>query len=75
MGYGEPQVGDVCLGYLGLRLGYPGPQGVWQYVGGRVFGLGYKGGDHLCIGGDDSGLGRVSVGPFVKSVQKSGDCL
>ena len=22
MGYGEPQVGDVCLGYLGLRLGY-----------------------------------------------------
>ena len=23
MGYGEPQVGDVCLGYLGLRLGYP----------------------------------------------------
>ena len=23
MGYGEPHVGDVCLGYLGLRLGYP----------------------------------------------------
>ena len=22
VGYGEPQVGDVCLGYLGLRLGY-----------------------------------------------------
>ena len=21
MGYGEPQVGDICLGYLGLRLG------------------------------------------------------
>ena len=23
MGYREPQVGDVCLGYLSLRLGYP----------------------------------------------------
>ena len=23
MGYGEPQVGDVCLVYLGLRYGYP----------------------------------------------------
>ena len=23
MGYGEPQVGDICLGYLGLRLGCP----------------------------------------------------
>ena len=22
MGYGEPQLGDICLGYLGLRLGY-----------------------------------------------------
>ena len=21
MGYGEPQEGDICLGYLGLRLG------------------------------------------------------
>ena len=48
----------------------PGPQGVWQYVGGRVFG-----GGHLHIGGDDSGLGRVSVGPFVKTVQKSAGCL
>ena len=23
MGYGKSQVGDSCLGYLGLRLGYP----------------------------------------------------
>ena len=23
MGYGKPQVGDICLGSLGLRLGYP----------------------------------------------------
>ena len=22
IGYGEPQVDDVCLGYLGFRLGY-----------------------------------------------------
>ena len=30
MGYGDPQVGDICLYYLGLRLGYlitPGSQG------------------------------------------------
>ena len=53
----------------------PGPQGVWQYVGGRVFGLGYKGGGHLRIGGEDLGLGQVSVGFFVKPVQKSGGCL
>ena len=34
MGYGEPQVGDVCLGYLGLRLGYPitpGSQGPKEF--------------------------------------------
>ena len=53
----------------------PGPQGVWKYVGDRVFGLGYKGGGHLYIGRDDLGLGRVSVDPFVKAVQKSGGCL
>ena len=32
--YGEPQVGDVCLGYLGLRLGYlitPGSQGPKEF--------------------------------------------
>ena len=23
VGYGEPQVGDVCLGYLGLGPGHP----------------------------------------------------
>ena len=23
MGYGKLQVGDICLGYLGLRLRYP----------------------------------------------------
>ena len=23
MGYGKSQVGDFCLDYLGLRLGYP----------------------------------------------------
>ena len=53
----------------------PGLQGVWQYVGDRVFRLRYKGGGHLHIGGDDSEVGRVSVGPFVKPVQNSGDCL
>ena len=34
MGYGEPQVGDVCLGYLGLRYGYPitpGSQGPKEF--------------------------------------------
>ena len=34
MGNGEPQVGDVCLGYLGLRLGYPitpGSQGPREF--------------------------------------------
>ena len=34
MGYGEPQVGDVCLGYLGLRLGHqitPGSQGPKEF--------------------------------------------
>ena len=41
----------------------------------EFLGLGYKGGGHLHIGGDDLGLGRVSVGPFVKPVQKSEDCL
>ena len=78
VGYGEPQVGDICLYYLGLGSGHlitSRSQGVWQYVGDRVLGLGYKGGGHLHIGGDDSGLGQVSVGPFVKPVQKSGDCL
>ena len=32
----------------------------------------------IYIGGDDLGLGQVSVGPFVKKKkmdQKSGDCL
>ena len=80
VGYGEPQVGDVCLYYLGLGSGHdnpriPGPQEVWHYVGSRVFRLDYKGGGHLRIGGDDLGLGRVSVGPFVKPVQKSRGCL
>ena len=34
MGYGEPQVGDVCLAYMGLRLGYPktpGSQGPKEF--------------------------------------------
>ena len=34
MRYGEPQVGDVCLDYLGLRLGYPitpGSQGSKEF--------------------------------------------
>ena len=34
MGYGEPHVGDVCLGYLGLRYGYPitpGSQGPKEF--------------------------------------------
>ena len=34
MGYGEPHVGDVCLGYLGLRFGYlitPGSQGPREF--------------------------------------------
>ena len=34
MGYGEPQLGDICLGYLGLRLGYlitPGSQGPKEF--------------------------------------------
>ena len=34
MGYGEPQVSDICLGYLGLRLGYlitPGSQGPKEF--------------------------------------------
>ena len=34
MGYGGPQVGDVCLGCLGLRLGYPitpGSQGPKEF--------------------------------------------
>ena len=81
VGYGEHHVGDVCLYYLGLGLGHlitpgsQGPQGVWKYVGDRVFGLGYKGGGHQPIGGDDLGLGGVSVGHFVKPVQKSGGCL
>ena len=69
---------SVLLGpWIGTRdnCRIPGPWGVWQYVGGRVLGLGYKGGGHLHIGGDDSGLGRVSVGPFVKPVQKSEGCL
>ena len=62
MGYGEPQLGDICLGYLGLRLGYlitPGSQGPKEFGSmlEAVFGLGYKGGGHLRIGGDDSGLG------------------
>ena len=36
LGYGEPHVGDVCLGYLGLRLGYPitpGSQGPKEFGG------------------------------------------
>ena len=35
MGYGEPHVGDVCLGNLGLRYGYlitPGSQGPKEFV-------------------------------------------
>ena len=62
MGYGQSQVGDVCLSYLGLRLGYPitpasqGPKEFGSMLE-AVFGLGYKGGGHLHIGGDDSGLG------------------
>ena len=35
VGYGEPQVGDVCLGYLGLRYGNritPGSQGPKEFV-------------------------------------------
>ena len=80
VGYGEPQVGDVCLYYLGCGLEHsitPGSQGPKEFGSmlEAVFGLGYKGGGHLRIGGDDSGLGRVSVGPFVKPVQKSGGCL
>ena len=34
MEYGEPQIGDVCLGYLGLRFGYlitPGFQGPREF--------------------------------------------
>ena len=34
MGYGKLQVGDICLGYLGLRLGYPitpGSQGPKEF--------------------------------------------
>ena len=34
MGYGKPQVGDFCLDYLGLRLGYlitPGSQGPKEF--------------------------------------------
>ena len=34
MGYGEPQVGDICLYYLGLRLGHPitpGSQGPKEF--------------------------------------------
>ena len=34
MGNGEPQVGDVCLDYLGLRLGHsitPGSQGPKEF--------------------------------------------
>ena len=34
MGYGETQVGDDCLGYLGLILGYPitpGSQGSKEF--------------------------------------------
>ena len=34
MGYGEPQVGDVCLYYLGLGLGHsitPGSQGPKEF--------------------------------------------
>ena len=34
MGYGEPQAGDICLGYLGLSLGYPitpGSQGPGEF--------------------------------------------
>ena len=35
VGYGEHQVGDVCLGSLGLGLGYPitpGSQGPKEFV-------------------------------------------
>ena len=34
MGYGKSQVGDSCLDYLGLRLGYPitaGSQGPKEF--------------------------------------------
>ena len=34
MGYGEPQVGDICLYYLGLGLGHsitPGSQGPKEF--------------------------------------------
>ena len=34
MEYGEPHVGDLCLGYMGLRLGYPktpGSQGPKEF--------------------------------------------
>ena len=81
MGYGEPQVGDVCLGYLGLGSGHPitpgsqDPKESGSMLETEFLGLGYKGGGHIHIGGDDLGLGRVSVGPFVKPVQKSGGCL
>ena len=35
VGYGEPQVGDIYLYYLGLRLGHsitPGSQGPKEFV-------------------------------------------
>ena len=35
VGYGEPQVGDICLYYLGLGLGHsitPGSQGPKEFA-------------------------------------------
>ena len=71
MGYGEPQVGDVCLGYLGLGSGHaitPGSQDPKEF--GSMLETEFLGWatkeEVIYIGGDDLGLGQVSVGPFVK---------
>ena len=82
MGYGEPQVGDVCLGYLGLGSGHPitpgsqDPKEFGSMLETEFLGWATKE-EVIYIGGDDLGLGQVSVGPFVKKKmdQKSGDCL
>ena len=75
MGYGKSQVGDFCLNYLGLKLGYlisPGSQGPKEF--GSMLEAEFSGWatkeEVIYV----SRLGQVSVGPFVKPVQKSGDC-
>ena len=79
MGYGESQVGDVCLGYLGLRLGYlitPGSQGPKEFssmLEAEFWGWATKEEVYIL---EEMTQARLSVyRSFCKACPKSGDCL